>query len=398
MGNTKTTPEHRPGRILAIVTVVALAAGALPVLAYGYAFFSGLTNQVNKVTIGYGVGPRAPTAVEAARWDASVWSPGGDPLEWVVAEGPWTEPYRDIWDEIHDSPFHSVPEVVDVMAEALAVWEGVESADIRWVVRGVRAAPAGAMDGRNTIGVRPHDSDLPPGTGRASQAFLWAKRDVSGSWVITECDVWFPMRHAADFATDAPDNLRVAIHEFGHCLGLNHPASHDEWQKWSSEATSVGAYGPTPVMSYGWTQTNQLSQDDMAGASLLRPARGAGPTPGSITGELTLAGDAARYVYVFASRLDEGGVGGGVGAFSAESGRFLVEGLAPGDYVLRAQPILSGALTGGGACSWLLEGEATLDVRDLLWLDPVTVLPGGVASAGVMELQAGRIGSEGLSP
>ena len=380
--------------------MVALAAGVLPVAAYGYAFFSGISNYDYYATIGYGDGPKVLTAADAARWDASVWS-RGDVLEWVVAEGPWTEPYLDIWDETRDSPFQSVQEIVDLMARSLAVWEAVESADIRWEVTGARAVPGDALDGRNTVSVRPHDADLPPGTDRPSSARLWARRDASGAWVITECGVRFPMYHAAGFADNSPDDLRVPIHEFGHCLGLNHPAAHDEWQleEWQQgrPVNSIGAYGPTPVMSYGWTRTNELSQDDIAGASLLRPARGTAATSGSIAGELTLAGDPARYVYVFASRIAAGEMGSGVGAFSAEDGRFVVEGLAPGDYLLRAQPILSGVLAGSGPCSWLLTEEATLDVRDLLWLDPVTVSPGGVANAGVMELQPGRTGSPRLT-
>ena len=396
-GKTGRSPRHRAGKTRAIAALVALAAVVLPVAAYSYTFFSGISNYDYYATIDYGDGPKVLTAAEAARWDDAVWPPGGDALEWVVAEGPWTEPYQDIWKETHDSPFHSVQEIVDLMAEALVVWVAVESADIRWEVTGVRAVPGRAMDGRNTVSVKPEDPDHPPGTGVTSSAAIWASRDASGSWVISECDVSFPMRHAVDFASDSPDNLRVAIHEFGHCLGLNHPASHDEWQKWNTNSDSVGAYGPTPVMSYGWTRTNELSQDDIAGASLLRPARGTAPTSGSITGELTLGGEPARYVYVFASRIDEGHLGGGVGAFSAEDGRFVVEGLAPGDYLLRAQPILSGALAGSGACAWLLTDETTLDVRDLLWLDPVTVSAGGVATAGVMELQPGRTGSSRLA-
>ena len=395
-GETGKNPRHRPRKTRAIVALIALAAGILPVAAYGYTFFSGIANYDYYATIDYGDGPKVLTAAEAARWDASVWASGGDVLEWVVAEGPWTEPYEDIWKETHDSPFRSVQVVVDLMARSLAVWEGVESADIRWEVSGARAVPGAAMDGRNTVSVKPDDPDHPPGTGVTSSATIWSRRDGSGSWVITECDVQFPMYHAVDFATSAPDNLRVPIHEFGHCLGLNHPASHDEWRKWSG-GHGVGAYGPTPVMSYGWTRTNELSQDDIAGASLLRPARGTAPNSGSISGELTIAGEPATYVYVFASRIDEGGLGGGVGAFSAEDGRFVVEGLAPGDYLLRAQPILSGALTGGGACAWLLTEETTLDVRDLLSLDPVTVSAEGVASAGVMELQPGRTGSARLA-
>ncbi|MYE10904.1 MAG: hypothetical protein F4X99_04415 [Gammaproteobacteria bacterium] len=397
-GKTGKNSRRRLADTRAIVALVALAAGILPVGAFGYSFYSGINNIFDYPTIGYGDGPRVLTAVDAARWDASVWSPGGDVLEWVVAEGPWTEPYEDVWKETHDSLFRSIQEVVDLMAEALAVWEVVESADIRWEVTGARAVPGAAMDGRNTISVKPDNPDHPVGTGETSSAIIWARRDVSGSWVITECDVEFPMYHAVQFATNWPGNLRVAIHEFGHCLGLNHPASHDEWLHWHVSG-SLGAYGPTPVMSYGWTHTNELSLDDTAGVSLLRPARGHATATGGISGELTLAGEPARYVYVFASRIDDSGLGGGVGAFSAEDGRFVVEGLPPGDYLLRAQPILSGALGrgGGGACAWLLRGAATLDVRDLLWLDPVTVLPGGVASAGVMELQPGRTGSPRLA-
>ena len=51
-------------------------------------------------------------------------------------------------------------------------------------------------------------------------------------------------------------------------------------------------------MSYGIEVTNDLTLDDIAGASLLRPAGGWRGRVGSISGQVDVEGRPARYVAV----------------------------------------------------------------------------------------------------
>ena len=263
---------------------------------------------------------------------------------------------------------------------------------------GVEQGSAALKDGRNTIHAEPDPIDPVTGSRAPSRAHIWKERNPSGDFEIVECDVQLAQRQIDWITRDIPSSLDVPIHEFGHCLGLRHTVLHDWYAQnehgsvYERDSAAYSAYGRTPIMSYGWF-SGGLAEDDAVAASLLRPARDWAPTTGSISGQVTLRGEPARYVYLMALKLSDGEIKGGVGAFSSEEGRFVIEGLSPGDYLIRASPIIL-----PNACQWLVVGGAAAqqDLRDLLSLDPVTVSPGAVASAGMIDLQPGRHASSRL--
>ena len=84
-------------------------------------------------------------------------------------------------------------------------------------------------------------------------------------------------------------------------------------------------------------------------------------------------------------RLAAGDIGPGVSAFTDERGRFLIEGLAPGDYLIWAGPMIR-----HDAHSELISNGAELDARDGFSLDPVSVRAGTETAGVTVALQPGR--------
>lgn len=108
-------------------------------------------------------------------------------------------------------------------------------------------------------------------------------------------------------------------------------------------------------MSYGFVLTDALLPDDIVGASLLRPVDGWREGVGSLGGRVTVAGEPARFVPVRSARLAGGDAAPAPAVFTDERGRFTIEGLVPGDYLLAAGPFTSVGRTGicwTGAPCW----------------------------------------------
>ena len=339
---------------------------------YGYRFYLA-TDDVS-----------LPVSGSAARWDSASWG-SRDTLQWVIADDPgWTSSWESVTPEgetrAEDPPFRRAREAAPFVAQALAAWTAVRSADIRWEVAGVEEGPGDARDGRSMVTALTAEDFGHPESTRAYAA-LWLTRR-GAEWRLVECDVVLRSSSAAVLRSEDPASLATLIHEFGHCIGLAHAEAHSIWEGLHG---AVSAWEETPKMSYGVEVTNHLTLDDIVGASLLRPAGSWGRSVGSISGRVDVGRNAARFVPVLAARLTGGDVGPGVSAFTDERGRFLIEGLVPGDYLISAGPMLL-----YGAHSELLARGATLDVRDGFRLDPVSVRAGTESGGVTVALQWGR--------
>lgn len=329
-----------------------------------------------------------PEADEASRWSDGVWS-AGSRLRWTIADDPgWTEDWKDLEGETRPPPFGTSRDAEPFIVAALAAWSAIGSADIRWRLTAVRAGPGARPDRWNDITV----NEEPDRIGAAGFANIWSLRRVNDydSWEIVECDVVLGPGAAARMASDEPDSLSTLIHEFGHCIGLAHSAQHSGWDA-SWGLSSV--WGETPKMSYGWKVSNDLTVDDIVGASLLRPATGWRSRVGGISGRITVAGRPARYVQVLAGRLDGNRVLPGPGAFTDETGYFVVEGLSPGRYLLRAGPLVNDL-----AHSSLLAAGAVREAKDGLWLDAVAVRSNEEIGGVEIEIESGRPWTRGRNP
>ena len=312
-----------------------------------------------------------PVAAGAARWDPAVWGPGRT-LHFVVAASPgWTEPWEDARGEEQDPPFASPEDVIPFARRALAFWSAPPSTDIHWSVAGVGGELHAERDHVNAIRMHPF------GHG-ASYAHIWDRNGV-----IVECDVSLNPRHTQDLEGRA---LEVLIHEFGHCIGLAHSALFPTWDTWGwRHGLQPALWAADPVMSYGYLPEPGLTEDDLIGASLLRPAPGWLDRVGSLAGRVTVGGRPARYVPVFATRIAGEEVVASANTFTNGEGLFAIEGLSPGSYLLAA-----GAMGDISGNSSLVDRGATLGSTDQYLLEPVRVVAGQETRVPPIPLRAGR--------
>ena len=160
----------------------------------------------------------------AQRWNPAVWGPG-ETLEWVIAAEPgWTSP----WVEEGTGGTGAVrdpEEALPIIAEGLAAWSNIETADIRWEVTGAENVEGYVRDGRNTVVVR-----VTPGILGAGKP--WARR-VNGEWMVEECDVLMSPLVVEDMLAGDIFHLGSLVHEFGHCLNLQHSAAYGDMARFS---------------------------------------------------------------------------------------------------------------------------------------------------------------------
>lgn len=326
--------------------------------ARGYRFFSAADED-----------PYPPTAAGARRWDPRIWA-SGEMLTWVVADDPgWTSSWIDSSGAMREPPFGSPADVVPFFRRALEAWSDLGTADIRWEVSGVDPSldHAAFDDDRPTF-------FLDPEANAGSYALASQKR-WRGAWVTSDCDV--PLSpHAATEVDENPWWPQVLIHEVGHCLGLAHAGAYPRINpRISFDWHEPGSFGFDPLMSYGRYARGQLTDDDRVGASLLRPAPSWEILTGAIAGIVTSGESPASFVQVFANRISGGVASGTVGSFTNGEGAFVIEGLAPGEYLLWAGP-MNRLGAHGRLFRQLVSPE--LDVAEQALLRPVTVSRGAV--------------------
>lgn len=367
-------PRTRFSRPWRVPLGAAAAVGALAVLAAsaapGYRFYGAAEGVV------------VPGSTGAMRWNAAEWADSGT-LRWFLAlDSGWTEPWEDE-DGPRDPPFESALDARPYLDRALEAWSDLASADIRWRAGGARTIPADDPDGWNAVGV----SEAVAEAGALAWAAIWIWRpSEADDWEIIECDIELAPGSAAALREEEAAGLATLIHELGHCIGLDHAAEHAVYAGlWDLDS---GVWGEAPKMSYGWSLTNALLADDRVGASLLRPAAGWVASTGAVSGRVTVSGRPARFVTVRSARLVGGEAAPGPQAFTDGSGRFELEGLAPGDYLLRA-----GSFVNGLAHPELLEAGASGDARDGSRLAPVSVGAGQTTRGVEIALAPSREGS-----
>ena len=310
-----------------------------------------------------------PLSDAAKRWREAAWGPG-DSLVWHVHDGSDWSPH-----------FGSAEEVVPLIETAAGVWSRVATADLRMRVDGLAEVRGAGLDGLNLVAV---------GTEEPERNFArrWSIRNrTTGRWEHIDCDVTLGegrLKRIAD--VDVPNRLSTVIHEIGHCIGLTH-AAVTPTVRWDLGWTDSSVWQKDPVMSYGRDIDNELTDDEVIGASLLRPAHGWLRSTGSISGRILLDGGPAAFVSVHVLRNDGGRAQPGVQVFSNETGEFLAEGLAPGRYLLWIHPMLAQNAHG----PLVQQGEPLFDLNDSLELQMLAVRAGRETRAGEFTLARGRV-------
>lgn len=291
-------------RILTVFLLIALPAGAY----YHYVHYTSHTGPYNPVP---------------EKFDLSA-LPAKTLTFFVSDEGP-----------VQYQAGDNFASVLSQVQEAARVWNSVSTSDLRVAFGGLftpgtpQSAPGGEIvfeempPGLLGLGGPTARADLAQGPGGyfipITRAVVRLNRDLTQRPGPSYSEAFF----------------LTTLHEMGHALGLQHTLTSSTMATDVTQATS---------------RAKPLDDDDIAGLSLLYPARGFAERFGSISGRVTLGGQGIHLASVVA--IHHGG--GAISALTNPDGSYRIDGIPPGQYLVYAHPLPPPTQSGLGPANLVL--------------------------------------------
>jgi carboxypeptidase family protein/matrixin len=275
-------------------------------------------------------------------------------------------------------PGVSATEFQAALGRAFATWQNLPTASVSYQFAGFTSATPGQGDGMNTLGFR-----SAPDLDRVLAATSFIVDNVSGA--LLESDIFFNSAFlwstSASGTAGRVDVESIALHEIGHLSGLGHSMIGETELQANGGRRVIAAEAVMFPIAYaaGSVTARTPRADDIAGMSDLYPDGAFSDSFGSLSGRVTKNGKGVFGAHVVAFNPASGVM---VANFSLDTdGHFSIAGLAPGPYVVRAEPIDDASVDSYFAAS----SPADVDFRGL-YFDRLVVVPRG-GDSGAIEIK-----------
>jgi hypothetical protein len=234
-------------------------------------------------------------------------------------------------------------ELQTAVARAFASWSGVSTAVVSAQFAGFTGSDPFVEDAASVIGFRSRP-DLEHVLGSTRFELDAVTGEILASDIFLNAA--FQWSVAAGGQASRYDVESIALHEIGHLLGLSHSALGETEVLGPESRRVIAKRAVMFPIAYpaGNIDDRTLEADDVAGVSDIYSSAAFNRSFGSISGRVTLNG-----VGVFGAHIVAFNPGTGVttGTFSLTSrGDFVLAGLSPGAYVVRAEPLDDADLDG----------------------------------------------------